>query len=109
MTPPEVSPASTLEEPWAPVSDDPKPSATEALGTMAMSWSFNDGVSGAPPLPIVNSDDTSHGPSLIQASISGRTTGSPTTVSRLTFSRSTVRHTSTPSSDPGRSTTVPPA
>jgi len=56
-----------------------------------------------------NSDDTSNGPWLTQASINGRTTGSPTTVMRLTPSRSTVRHTSTGSSDPGNNTTVPPA
>ena len=73
-----------------------------------MSCSRNAGDSGAPPEPMENRLDTSKGPSAIQASTSGRTTGSPTTVIRLTCSSPTVRHTRTGSSEPGRSTTVPP-
>ena len=74
-----------------------------------MSCSRSAGDSGAPPEPIEKRLDTSNGPSAIHASTSGRTTGSPTTVSRLTFSSPTVRHTRTGSSEPGSSTTVPPA
>ena len=44
---------------WAPVSDDPTASVRKMLGSCSSSRSLMVGVSGAPPLPTLSSDDVS--------------------------------------------------
>ena len=103
-----VSVSNTL--PAAPVSDAPKLSITIALGSSARSWSFTAGERIAPPDPTTITDEVSYvAPGAARASASGRPIASPTTITELQRSRSTVRQMRSGSKWRSQlSTTVPP-
>jgi hypothetical protein len=104
------APAATRMAPWVPASDEPKPSVTMTWGRVAKIRSRVAADIAAPPLEKEYSDEASWAPAArSQASSSGRATASPTTVSMLTCSAATVRHTASGSSDPSISTTFDPA
>ncbi|SHW70040.1 Uncharacterised protein [Mycobacteroides abscessus subsp. abscessus] len=77
----------------APVSEEPTPSITIALGRAATSRPFTAGVNSAPPLATMTSEVGSWLPSAIASSIAvtrGRAMASPTTVAIAIFSRAMV-------------------
>ena len=59
LEPSRRSPAATRMAPWAPASDEPKPSVTITWGRVAKIRSRVAGAIAAPPLEKLNSDEAS--------------------------------------------------
>jgi hypothetical protein len=89
---PAAGPSVSNTVPLAPVSDAPKLSITIAFGSCARSCSLTGGDRMAPPEPTMITDDVSYdAPGAASASARGRPIASPTTITELHRSRSTVR------------------
>ena len=102
-------PAIETVEPWAPVSEEPKPSKMMAPGSASRKARLSGTEKIAPPEPITFRLGMSYLPRA-SSSRSGRAKASPTIDSVTTFSRPIVRHTSAGSRERGSSwmQTVPP-